>query len=63
MFDAGATQLRHALRNADRPGVGRGYPKTLRARVIAYAQRAQDTSRTSAEVAAALGLAPVTLAN
>jgi hypothetical protein len=28
MFDAEATQLRHALRTADRPGARRGYPET-----------------------------------
>jgi hypothetical protein len=36
MFDAEATQLRHALRSADRSGVGRGYLKTLREGVVAY---------------------------
>ncbi len=62
MFDAEATQLRHALRTADRPGVGRGYPKALRARVVAYAERAGAAGRPRADVAEALGLAPVTLA-
>jgi hypothetical protein len=62
MFDAETTSLRHALRTADRPGVGRGYPKALRARVIAYAERAVAAGRPRAGVAEALGLAPVTLA-
>ncbi|HEU4532506.1 MAG TPA: hypothetical protein VFS00_00265 [Polyangiaceae bacterium] len=62
MFDPEATQLRHALRTADRPGAGRGYPEALRARVVAYAQRAHAAGRTRADVADALGLAPVTLA-
>lgn len=62
MLDAETTPLRHALRTADRPGVGRGYPKALRARVLAYAERAAAAGRTRAEVADALGLAPVTLA-
>jgi hypothetical protein len=62
MFDAEASQLRHALRTADRSGVGRGYPKTLRARVVAYAERAHAAGRPRADVAEALGLAPITLA-
>ena len=61
MFDAEATQLRHALRTADRSGVGRGYPKPLRERVVAYAERAVAAGRPRADVAEALGLAPVTL--
>jgi transposase len=62
MFDAEASQLRHALRTADRSGVGRGYPKPLRERVVVYAQRAVAAGRPRADVAEALGLAPVTLA-
>jgi hypothetical protein len=37
-FDAKASQLSHALRTADRPDVGRGYPGALRARIVAHAQ-------------------------
>jgi hypothetical protein len=62
MFDPEAATLRHALRSADRPGAGRGYPKTLRERVLAYAERAAAAGRPRADVAEALGLAPVTLA-
>ncbi len=62
MFDAETTSLRHALRTTDRPGVGRGYPKALRARVVAYAERVAAAGRSRAEIADALGLAPVTLA-
>jgi hypothetical protein len=62
MFDAEASQLRHALRTADRSGVGRGYPRSLRERVAAYVQRAAAAGRPRAAVAEALGLAPVTLA-
>ena len=61
MFDAEATQLRHALRTADRPGAGRGYPKALRARAVAYAQRAAAAGRPRADVAEALGLSLATL--
>ncbi|HEU4405313.1 MAG TPA: hypothetical protein VFS43_08500 [Polyangiaceae bacterium] len=62
MFDPEAATLRNALRTAQREGVGRGYPKALRARVVAYAQRAHAAGRTRAEVANVLGLTPVTLA-
>ena len=62
MFDPEAATLRHALRTADRAGVGRGYPKTLRARVLAYAQRAAAAGRPRADVADALGLPIATLA-
>jgi hypothetical protein len=54
--------LRHALRTADRLGVGRAYPKTLRERIVAYARRAHAAGRPRADVADALGLSLATLA-
>jgi hypothetical protein len=62
MLDPEAAILRHALRTADRPGVGRAYPKTLRQRVVTYARRAQAAGRPRADVADALGLSLATLA-
>lgn len=61
MFDPEAATLRHALRSANRVGVGRGYPKTLRERVVAYTRRATAVGRSRADVADALGLSLATL--
>ena len=61
MLDPEVATLRHALRTAHREGVGRAYPKTLRQRVVACAQRAAAAGRPRADVADALGLSLATL--
>jgi transposase len=57
-----ADDLRRALAEAPREGVGRPYPQALRLRVVAFVRAEMAQGGSIADSAAQLGLTPVTVA-